>query len=110
MTKNKTPKRPKTLLWMLICMMISSQVFSQGRRITGTVTANTTNEPLVSATVTVKGTTRFTTTDEKGKFGIEATNNDVLVISSIGFNSREIKVGSSTNLNLGVSQQNVDQK
>jgi TonB-dependent starch-binding outer membrane protein SusC len=49
-------------------------------------------EPIVGATVTVKGSKKATSTDVDGSFSINAIIGDVLIISNIGFNQREIKV------------------
>lgn len=50
-------------------------------------------QPLANVTVTVKGTTRGTTTDEAGNFTIDAEPGDVLVFSSIGTDQLQQKVG-----------------
>ena len=42
-------------------------------------------KPVTGATVMVKGTTRQTLTNQNGKFSIEATDQDTLVISHISF-------------------------
>ncbi|SHE78443.1 TonB-linked outer membrane protein, SusC/RagA family [Pedobacter caeni] len=48
--------------------------------------------PIPGATVTVKGTKRVTSTNNTGLFSIEASVGEILVVSSIGFTSREITV------------------
>lgn len=50
-------------------------------------------QPLANVTVTVKGTTKGTTTDESGNFTINAEVGDVLVFSSIGTEQLQQKVG-----------------
>ena len=59
------------------------------QNISGTV-KNAAGEPLPGVTVTVKGTNKATSTDSNGRFSIEANPTDVLVISSVGFDSFEI--------------------
>jgi len=51
------------------------------------------NEPLPGASVKVKGTKNGVVTDVKGSFTINATKGDVLVVSFIGYQEREVKVG-----------------
>jgi len=54
--------------------------------------ANELGEPLFGATVTVKGTTKATTTDKKGRFNIAVPdNNTLLVFSFVGYETRELK-------------------
>ncbi len=49
-------------------------------------------DPLVGATVTVKGTNRSTVTNSQGQFSIDAASGSTLVVSSVGFQTREISV------------------
>ena len=50
-------------------------------------------KPLVGANIMLKGTKKGTTTDNEGKFSIDATAGRTLVISSVGYASQEISVG-----------------
>ncbi|WP_288207829.1 TonB-dependent receptor [uncultured Parabacteroides sp.] len=66
-------------------------ITQQKKAISGIVFDGGMNEPLIGANVVVKGTTNGTVTDLDGKFTLEANPNDILVISSIGFKTVEIK-------------------
>lgn len=68
----------------------------QKKNITGTVLDAKTNEPVISATIQVKGTTTGVVTDIDGKFNITCMPNNILVVSFIGYIPQEIKVGKST--------------
>ncbi len=72
-------------------------------RITGRVTDARTGEPLIGATVWLKGTKKGTVTNAQGEFSIEAEPGNVLVISSLGFISTEVSIGTFTNLNIKLS-------
>ncbi|SEN84867.1 TonB-linked outer membrane protein, SusC/RagA family [bacterium A37T11] len=63
------------------------------RQITGTV-ANQQNQPLQGATVSVKGAAIVVTTDKNGNFQIGNLPNEevTLVVTMIGYNTREIQV------------------
>ena len=50
------------------------------------------NEPLIGATILVKGTQKGTVTDFDGNFEIKAAKGNILVISFIGMQTQEIKV------------------
>ncbi|HYH15310.1 MAG TPA: TonB-dependent receptor, partial [Flavisolibacter sp.] len=54
-----------------------------------------TGESLAGATVTVKGTNRTAVTDSSGQFQIAADPGSTLVISSVGYQTREISVTGS---------------
>ncbi|MBS1564058.1 MAG: TonB-dependent receptor plug domain-containing protein, partial [Bacteroidetes bacterium] len=57
---------------------------------------NDKGEPLVAASVRIKGSTRGTTTNENGEFVLKnVSETDVLVITVVGYESREYQVGSS---------------
>ncbi|RXK83111.1 SusC/RagA family TonB-linked outer membrane protein [Filimonas effusa] len=54
--------------------------------------------PLSGANITVKGTTRAVATDNNGRFSIRANIGDILIISYVGFTTRELSVNKA---NLG---------
>lgn len=65
--------------------------------ITGKV-VDSTGMPLPGASVGLKGTTNGTQTDVNGNFSLNASAGDVLIIRYVGYEGKEIKVGTSTNL------------
>ncbi|MGZ8544127.1 MAG: SusC/RagA family TonB-linked outer membrane protein [Flavisolibacter sp.] len=54
------------------------------------VLRTSTGEPIPGATVTVKGTSNSTVTDANGQFSINAPSGSVLVLTSVGYTTREI--------------------
>jgi len=73
------------------------QVMGQNLPVSGNVTNKTTGEPLVGATVLVKGSTANTITDQKGNFSITVPQKGtVLVISYTGMKVIEYKVADNT--------------
>ena len=72
-------------------------------KIIGVVTESATGDPIPGASVMIKGTKTGTTTDVDGKFEVMATSSDVLVISFIGYSSKEIKVGNQKVLSVTLS-------
>ncbi|SEW43675.1 TonB-linked outer membrane protein, SusC/RagA family [Chitinophaga sp. YR573] len=75
-------------------------------KIEGTVTARETGLIIPGATVFVKGTKTATAADDKGNFTISASPGQVLVITSMGFMSRELKVGSSGTVSISLEGDN----
>jgi TonB-dependent starch-binding outer membrane protein SusC len=94
MKQSKTISFRQLLLWSIFSMfLLSQQAFAQSK-VSGTIINQKNSAPLAGATVSVKNTTRSTSTDDAGRFSIEAAQGDVLVITSVGFVPQEIKVGS----------------
>jgi len=89
----------KTVLF-LVMAFFCLQSFAQKQAITGLVTSAEDGTPLPFASVVIKGTTIGTSTDFDGKFSLEASGEDVLVFSLIGFTSQEILVGDKTEINV----------
>ena len=72
---------------------------SDRNRITGTV-VDQTGEPVIGANVIIKGTSRGTTTDIDGFYSLEASPQDVLRITYIGYLNEEKAVGSNKTINI----------
>jgi TonB-dependent starch-binding outer membrane protein SusC len=85
----------------VLCLLISNLGYSQ-KKITGKVSDKDTNEGLPGTTVQIKGQSKGTSTDVNGNYSLEAKSEDVLVFSSIGYNSKEITVGNQTVINLAL--------
>lgn len=49
-------------------------------------------EPVIGATIQVKGTTSGTITNYDGEFDLDASQSDIIIVSYIGYASQEIKV------------------
>ncbi|MEM8508813.1 MAG: SusC/RagA family TonB-linked outer membrane protein [Bacteroidota bacterium] len=81
-------------LVFLLVLAVPAIMFSQNV-VTGTVTDKTFGEPLLGASIVVKGTTNGTTTDFDGNYRIEAENGQILVFSYIGYKAQEIEVTSN---------------
>jgi TonB-linked SusC/RagA family outer membrane protein len=96
MKLSKTIRLLPLLLGSIALFLLSNNAFAQTAKVSGTVINQRTSAPVAGATVSVKNTNRTTVTDESGRFSIEAVAGNVLVISSVGFDSQEIRVGSGT--------------
>ena len=60
--------------------------------------------PVSGVTVEVKGKKTGTSTNENGVFTIEASKGDVLVFSSVGFETQEITVGDENNISVQMAE------
>jgi len=81
---------------MAVVLLLGLGTFAQ-RVINGTLKSPT-GEPLSGATVAVKGTTKSVMADSKGAFTIDAPEGSILLISSVGYKTREI-LATGTSLN-----------
>lgn len=87
-------KRTVFRSWLTICLLLIATITFAQRTVTGKVTARN-NQPVAGATVSVKGTNIATSTNNDGNFSLTApSNNNILVISSIGFADQEVNIGS----------------
>lgn len=87
----------KRLFYVMVLplLFISMHLSAQDRLVTGRVT-DANGAPVANASVTVKGGTSGTQTAADGSFQLRVPSNATLVISSVGYGSREVDAGSGT--------------
>ncbi|MEL0240991.1 MAG: carboxypeptidase-like regulatory domain-containing protein, partial [Flavobacteriaceae bacterium] len=90
---------------LLIALLLGSTSALLAQTVTGTVSSA--DGPLPGATVLIKGTAIGTSTDFDGNFSIEASSEDVLVISFIGYTTKEVLVGNQSEINVMLDSSNV---
>lgn len=78
--------------------------------VSGTIFDNN-DEPIIGANVSVKGTSTGTITDMEGNFSIEASLGRVLLVSYIGYTTKEVNVGNQSvyKIKLTEDTQNLDE-
>lgn len=93
----------------LLSLFTSIQLFAQStRQVTGTVKDLETGDPLVGASVTVKGKTLGAVTDVNGKFSIKIADTDeVLIFKFISYIAQEINVKGKSTLEVKLKVDNV---
>ncbi|WP_051359988.1 SusC/RagA family TonB-linked outer membrane protein [Adhaeribacter aquaticus] len=101
-----TPKGQRfkwvVMLFITCFSLASMQVNAQSRQITGRVTEN--NTGLAGVSILIKGTTNGAVTDVDGRFSLTVPNNNtVLVLSYIGYLTKEVPVGNQTTLNISMA-------
>ncbi len=106
---NKYSKKMKKMYFALAAFLMTVTAFSQGS-ITGTVLDGDSNTPLPGATVMVKGTTNGTSTDFDGNFTINTNaESGTLVVSYIGFNSKQVAFTSTGSVGSIVLEPNAEE-
>ncbi len=86
----------------IMAIFCHNVIFAQGsnvKEINGTV-IDENSQPLIGANVTIKGTARGALTDTEGNFTVSANEEDILVISYIGYLTQEMLVGDQTNIEI----------
>ena len=87
---------------LIVCMNVAvgSKLYAQSNTISvkGKVMAD--GEPVIGATVLVKGVSTGTATDMDGNFSLNVASKAVLVVSSIGYETQEVPVNGRTLINV----------
>ncbi len=93
------------LLKILFALMLIFCAHAQGqtKNITGRV-ADQDGNPLLGASIIVKGTDRGVMSDLDGNYSIEAARGDVLVFSFIGYTSQEVVINGQTIVNVALEE------
>lgn len=96
-----------TLLFFLGCI---SMLSAQTLKVTGTVTSGDDGEPIIGASIQVKGTTIGTITDMNGKFSLDVPQkNKILQISYVGMVMQEVAVKRNVTVVLQSDVKNIEE-
>jgi TonB-dependent starch-binding outer membrane protein SusC len=106
-TKLNNLLRPCLLLIAMLFM--SSAVMAQDRTVTGKVIGGDNNEPLVGASIVIKGTTKGALTDIDGNYSVSAPDNATLVISFVGYAPQEVAVAGQSNISVTLNASTLDE-
>ncbi|MBL7736418.1 MAG: carboxypeptidase-like regulatory domain-containing protein, partial [Chitinophagaceae bacterium] len=94
------------LFWTVFIATVPLSLLAQSlKNITGTVYDSSANNVIPGVSIIVKGSSRGASTDENGKYSIQAAPSDVLVFSIIGYADQQVTVGSRSAINV-VMQEN----
>ncbi len=97
----------------IFCLLfLSLNSYGQNITINGNIQDAETSEPLIGATVLVKGTSTGTTSDFDGNFTISVTDpNDILEISYTGYDTQYFPLNGQTQINakMGAATEILDQ-
>jgi len=102
----------KKITFMLLCLMLGIGVIeAQNRTVTGTVISEEDNEPVIGASISVKGNaTVGTVTDVDGNFSLNVPDGaTLLLVSYIGLATQEVPVQSVMSVLLKSDMQNLDE-
>ena len=96
--------------YLALFTLFSLNSFAQGRVITGKVIDQSTSMPLEGATVAIKGTNMSAVTNSTGNFSLTSNQqeNETLIVSYVGYGSKEVSVGSSSTIDIEMSKTELD--
>lgn len=95
--------RSQTFASVIFFLFATITAFAQKQVVTGKV-SDATGSPLPGVNIILKGTVNGTTTDANGSFSLEASPDEVLVISFIGYKTKEIAVGNQTQITVSMEE------
>ena len=83
-----------TLIIAVLCMIVQFG-FAQSLTVTGVVTSKDDGQPVIGASIVVKGTSNGTITDFDGNYTITADKGQTLVVSYVGMKTQEVVIKSA---------------
>ncbi|TBN03668.1 TonB-dependent receptor [Hyunsoonleella flava] len=100
----KKTKQVKNAFLLLLSLCFVFSAAAQEKTVQGTVTSQSDGSALPGVNVIVKGTTTGTSTDFDGNYTIEVNGDVILVFSYVGYTTREVRVGSSSRLDVQLEE------
>lgn len=103
-------KRNLTHYIITLCLSFiftNAELIAQNNKISGAI-KDEKNNPVEGATVSIKNKSRAATTSKEGFFSIDADAGEVLVITSVGFSTLEVKVSSEKVYNVTLTATNAN--
>ncbi len=82
----------------------ASPAAAQQKRIMSGTVADAAGEPIIGANITVKGTAAGTVTDLDGRFSLEVPAGGMLLVSYIGYLTKEVPVGNLSQLSIRLTE------
>src|SRR5688572_26136724 len=90
-------------LLTVLLFFAATSAWSQGRTVTGKVTAADDGSGVPGVNVVEKGTTNGTVTDVDGGFSINVNENATLVFSFVGYTTQEVAVGTQNVIDVALA-------
>ena len=96
----------KTLVIIIVVSFQAPSAFAQ-TAVKGRVT-DASGQPVINASITIKGRSSGVSSDERGNFQLSAPANATLVISSVEMLTKEVKVNGRSSINITLEAPNRD--
>ncbi len=92
----------KIILPAFILILLSPVLWAQQKTISGTITSAQDKNPLAGVSVRIEDSNEGTTTDAAGQYQLKASLGQKLIISYIGYQQTEVKVGESNTIDVSL--------
>lgn len=93
----------RAVLLLIFCLFFNRLV-AQELRVSGTVTESEDDFALPGVNILIKGTGTGTVTDLNGNYSLQASEDDTLRFSFIGYNAKEVPVNNRTLINVSLEE------
>ena len=94
---------PMPWVFTALILLFSITAMAQ-KKVSGTI-VNAANQPIVGASVVVKGTNSGTTTDAQGRYSLTVPDgSNTLVLSSVGFASTEVRIDGRSSIDVTLAE------
>ncbi|MCA0232963.1 MAG: TonB-dependent receptor [Bacteroidetes bacterium] len=93
----------KTLTSTLLLLLVGFVTVAQNK-LTGKVSDEKTKEGIPGVSIAIKGTSQGATTDMNGQFSLTVSSSATLVISSVGYETKEVAYTGQATLNISLSE------
>lgn len=88
----------------LILVITTNMIYAQNTDIISGRVSSSIGEPMIGASVMVKGTTNGTITDLDGNFKVEASSTATLIISYVGYVTQEVQIAGRKAVNITLKE------
>ena len=85
-------RKKASYFFLVILLFLTPVIASAQSNLSGRVTGEPDQKPVEGATIRIKGTNKATQTSKDGKFSIDGAAGDIMVISHINFQEKEIQI------------------
>lgn len=93
------------LFCLFVCLLSVGSISAQ--KLSGTVKDSKNGDPIVGASILLKGTSKGTITDEKGNFTLaldKTETNGILVVSFVGYDPQNVAISGQTSLTITLQE------
>ncbi|MBR6416070.1 MAG: TonB-dependent receptor [Bacteroidales bacterium] len=96
-------KAQRLLTLLLLAMLPAFTLGAQNIQVKGTVSDSSNGTGVPFATVVVKGSSVWTTTDANGAFSIQTPANGILSVDMLGYDQAEVQVGGRSTVDISLT-------
>jgi TonB-linked SusC/RagA family outer membrane protein len=94
MKKTIKPEKSRIFLFFLLILILPMGLFAQNRTVSGKITDEKTNEPLVGVTIQIAGTMQGFISDLEGNYSVDVSESSKsLIFSYVGYETDTVMIG-----------------